>query len=256
MHNPGLMKSLFVTNCLACILVVLSLPIAAQNQLNFPKLSGRVVDTANIIETKVEAQLNLQLQAHERATGNQIVIATLQSLEGNDIRNYGYQLGRHWKLGEKGKDNGVILLIAPNDRKVAIEVGYGLEGSLTDAISHNIIQTQLLPAFRQQQFSRGIINATVAIIDALGGKYQMVSRPQREKSNNNNWVSLLVFGFFALQFFTGGFGNNRRGYRRRRFSLLGGIPAGARSSGFGGGFGGGFSGGGGSFGGGGASGGW
>lgn len=248
-------KGKFIT--LAWLIVIL-LPIAINAQetninKNFPKLTGRIVDNANLIDAATKSQLNQLLQTHENATGNQIVVTSVNSLGGNDIRSYGYQLGRAWQLGEKDKNNGVLLLIAPNERKAAIEVGYGLEGQLTDAISGNIIQTKLLPAFRQQQFSKGVELATLSIIQALDGEYKVVKRRQHEKpQKKNSRLALLFFIFFIMQFLSG---LGRRGRRRGGFFFLPmGMGSSSRgSSGFGGG---GFSGGGGSFGGGGASGGW
>ena len=121
-------------------------PGAAQT---FPPLSGRVVDAANLLDPAQEAALTGRLEALEQASSRQLVVATIPDLEGHPIEDYGHRLGREWKIGQAEANNGTILLVAPNDRKVRIEVGYGLEPILTDALSHQIIQTENLPRFRQ-----------------------------------------------------------------------------------------------------------
>jgi uncharacterized protein len=204
----------------------------------FPALTGRVVDQTGLLSATTQAQLSQQLAAFETSSSNQVVIAIVEDLQDLAIEDYGYQLGRAWGIGQKGKDNGVLLLIAPNARQVRIEVGYGLEGTLTDALSHNIIQTRILPSFKQQQFEQGVIAGTQAILQVLGGDYVAteppVSRPSRSP------IPWWIIFFLPLLLFG----------RRSAFFYL---PTGGGRGGFGGG---GFSGGGGSFGGGGASGRW
>ncbi|WP_240554877.1 TPM domain-containing protein [Oceanicoccus sagamiensis] len=136
----------------------------AQAAPEFPKLKGRVVDGASYLSAAAERRLSQQLQAHEQAGGNQVVVATFEDLQGYSIEEFGYQLGREWGIGQKGKDNGVLLLVAKAERKVRIEVGYGLEGTLTDAISANIIQSVILPTFKQRQFERGIAGALLPLL--------------------------------------------------------------------------------------------
>ena len=111
----------------------------------FPPLTGRVVDDAQILSPDVERDLTDKLESLETTTGRQLVVATVPSLQGYPIEDYGYQLGRAWGIGEKDKDTGAILLVAPNERKVRIEVGYGLEPVMTDALSSVIIQSAILP---------------------------------------------------------------------------------------------------------------
>src|SRR4051812_38060744 len=108
----------------------------------FPPLTGRVVDQAHILSAGAVSQLTAQLEAHEKATGQQVVVATVISLQDQEIAEYGYQLGRAWSIGQKDKNTGAILLVAPKERKVRIEVGYGLEGTLTDAQSRLIIERE------------------------------------------------------------------------------------------------------------------
>lgn len=220
---------------------------------SFPKLTGNVVDNASLLSSSAERRLSTQLTAHENATGNQVAIVTLPTLQGYDIATYGYQLGRQWGIGQKDKNNGVMLIIAKKERRMRIEVGYGLEGKLTDAISANIIQTVIRPAFKRGQFEKGIEAGATAIIQALGGQYTM--RKAKSGESRFSWVFLIfiiIVVFFNLFGGGGGFGLGRRyGGGRYYGGTFGG--GGFSSGGFGGG---GFSGGGGSFGGGGASGGW
>ncbi len=250
-------KKLNVEMVSLLIALLLFLPLSLANaEPSFPELTGRVVDKAGLLDPGNKQNLSAQLDAHENASSNQIVVAILKDLQGYSIEEYGFQLGRHWKIGQKDKDNGALLLFAIDERKVRIEVGYGLEGQLTDAISANIIHQVILPAFRKGQFDQGIQNGVTAIIDAVGGQYKMrqsKSRKQRQTSSLS-WLFILPWIGFSL------LGGRRRGLGSSLIAagLIGGLSSGrGRSGGFsGGGFGGGFSGGGGGFGGGGASGGW
>ncbi|MFT6757155.1 MAG: hypothetical protein ACJA0M_001035 [Chitinophagales bacterium] len=219
-------------------------------QPKFPALSGIVVDEAGMLNTATNAQLSEYLLGHQRATGNQIVVVTVADLQGYEIADYGYQLGRHWGIGEQGKDNGVLLIVAKTERKVRIEVGYGFEGDLTDAISSNIIHAVILPQFKLGQFPKGILLGSKSIVEALGGQYQM-RKAAKKKTAGNNFSAVIFIVIVLLNIGGGMFGGGRR--RGARSMFIPGGFGGGRSSG---GFGGGFSGGGGGFGGGGASGGW
>ncbi|NKB38717.1 MAG: methanol dehydrogenase [Gammaproteobacteria bacterium] len=216
---------------------------------DFPRLSGRVVDKAGLLDALAEQRISDLLAGHENATTNQVVVVTLKDLGGEVIEDYGYQLGRHWGIGQKDEDNGVLLIVAQKERKVRIEVGYGLEGTLTDAISANIIHTIIVPSFKKGKFAQGIEAGAGAIVQALGGQYKM------KKKKNKLPVSYTLFNtlFIIFVIFISLLRNMGDGSRRRSgyYSSSGGFGGG----GFGGG-GGGFSGGGGGFGGGGASGGW
>ncbi len=216
----------------------------------FPKLTGRIVDGANMIGPAATKQINGMLASHETASQNQVVVVTVPDLQGYPIEEFGFQLGRHWGIGQKDKNNGVLFIVAKQERKLRIEVGYGLEGDLTDAIASNIISTRITPAFKRGQFDEGIVTGTAAIIEALGGEYAMQKTSGSSGGANPGWNFLIFILFFFI--FPSIFGRSR---------LLGGLflgsmLSGGGSRGGGGGFGGGFSGGGGSFGGGGASGGW
>ena len=224
--------------------------------IQFPELTGRVVDNANMIDAATEKELTALLEAHENATTNQLVVVTLEDLQGYTIEQFGYQLGRAWGIGQQGENNGALLLVGEAERAVRIEVGYGLEGELTDAISSNIIYSVILPAFRQGNFSEGISKGAQAMVQAVGGEYQMRTTKGAKPTDAGGkaLILLLVFGgWLALASITsiGGGGGTGRG-----LLFLGALGAlGGGRGGFGGG-GGGFGGGGGGFGGGGASGGW
>lgn len=261
----------------------------------FPELDGRVVDLAELLTPQTKSQLIRKLVAHEQATTNQVVIVTITSLQGYEIEDYGYQLGRSWGIGQEKRNNGVLLIVAPAERKVRIEVGYGLEGTLTDALSHNIIQSTILPQFRKKKYETGIEEGTAAILSVLEGTYKpskstgTMSLPEnfqevifyfivglilgellatgmrRIVSAIMVWVGItLAAGFlagtFAFGFLAGMVGfifHLFVGSNAGRGGGGGGYYDGGYGSGYGGGYsGGGLSGGGGSFGGGGASGGW
>jgi uncharacterized protein len=143
---------------------------------NFPVLTDRVVDTAEILTPREKSTLISKLKAHETNTSNQIVVVTLKDLGGYDIADYGYQLGRHWGIGQKGKDNGVLLILSKDDRKVRIEVGYGLEGALPDARAHHIIQTKIIPAFKQEKFYKGIDQGVNTIFASISGEYTVTTK--------------------------------------------------------------------------------
>ncbi|WP_281018140.1 MULTISPECIES: TPM domain-containing protein [unclassified Minwuia] len=223
----------------------------------FPPLTGRVLDQAGVLDAATKQQLTTALAAHEKATSNQVVVVTLQSLEGYEIADYGYRLGRAWGIGQEGRNNGALLIVAPTERKVRIEVGYGLEGSLTDATSRLIIENEILPAFRNGDLAGGIVRGTNAILQTIAGTYAPLPN-EADDGNPERMVALfpiLLFLVFFLMAVQGEGGGPRSGRRRGRRMLYGGGLAGG-SGGFGGGSGGGFGGGGGGFGGGGSSGSW
>ena len=230
--------------------------------LEFPALSGRVVDEANILDPAARAALTDKLATLETKTTDQLVVVTLKSLQGTSIEDFGVQLGRHWRVGQKDKNNGVVLIVAPNERKVRIEVGYGLEGTLTDAVSRLIIENAIIPRFRANDFPGGINRGVDDIISVLTGdaaewQQRAAKRPEAPVHWGSLLVVLLVILVFALVLYTI-VGNvpRDRNRRRSRSSWWTDSSSGSGSSWSSGGWGGGFSGGGGSFGGGGSSGSW
>ena len=251
---------------LALMALLFSAPVVAQD---FPELTGRVVDQADVIPADVEAQLEARLAALETQSQRQLVVTTISDLQGYDISDYGYRLGREWGIGDAERNDGALLIVAPNDRKVRIEVGYGLEGYLTDALSSLIIQNTIIPRFRDGDMPGGIVAGTDAIIQQLQLPPEEAQRIAAEATQSREsdggfpigaiiWLGFIFF-FFVLPVISG------RG-RRRRFGGVAGdiilweagkaIGRGMSGGGSSWGGGGGFSGGGGSFGGGGASGGW
>ncbi len=248
-------KSLLLT-----LLLLLPATVWAQSTPEFPDLTGRVVDQADMLSPQVETRLTQMLQAHEQASTEQVVVVTLPNLQGYPIEDFGYQLGRHWGIGQEGEDNGALLIVAEEERAIRIEVGYGLEGRLTDAQSSVIISQAISPAFRQGDFEAGIINGTAAMIQVLGGEPLAVPQSQQpraaQEKPNAGLVGLIFLGMLGVVFFIGSRGGRggRGGAALVGAALLGAAMGGR---GGGGGFGGGgFGGGGGGFGGGGASGGW
>lgn len=149
----------------------------------FPSLDGRVVDGANMLRDDVKTDLIEILKSEEEKSSNQIVIATIKSLHGYEVEDFSLQLARHWALGQKGKNNGVLLLIAKNEKKIRIEVGYGLEEKLTDKIAHEIITYTITPAFKKGNFNEGILQGSKEIIEAVNEKYQEKKKVAKKKSD-------------------------------------------------------------------------
>jgi len=256
---------------LVFLALILALPAHAQS---FPKLSGRVVDAANLLSPEQEAALDQKLAALEAANQRQLVVATIPDLQGYAIEDYGYRLGRTWGIGRKTVNDGALLIVAPNERKVRIEVGYGLEPIVTDALSSVIIQSRILPAFRNGDMAGGIIAGADALIDLLKlpdeqaeARSKRIVAEAREQESEGPPIALIFWAIVLLVILISMFrGRGGRGYRRGRAPVIlwgpglgGGWGAGGGWGGGGGGWssgGGGFSGGGGSFGGGGASGSW
>ena len=226
----------------------------------FPALSGRVMDNANILSDATEFDLNNKLAALEQKTSRQLVVVTLPSLQGYDISDYGYQLGRAWGIGQAKLNNGVVLIVAPKEHKARIEVGYGLEPILTDALSSTILQSAVLPKFRQGDFDSGVEGGVDALIqqlslDTSAAEAKAAAAEQDAQQGNGQrggFPGLLILLFILFAFFRV-FG--AWGFLPFLFMGGGGRGYGGTGGGWSGG-GGGFSGGGGGFGGGGASGSW
>ena len=223
-----------------------------QAALTFPALTGRVVDNAQMIDPATRQQLTQQLQALEQTSGDQLVVVTVPDLQGVPIEDYGYQLGRAWGIGQKGKDNGALLIVARDERQLRIEVGYGLEGVLTDAQSWVIINQVILPKFKTGNFSQGISDGVAAMIQVVGGEPLAVPAHVADanfaKDNPGFSIGLFILLIGVLWLC------NRMGLPVGAILLA--ILSSSGRGGGGGGGGGGFRGGGGGFGGGGASGGW
>jgi uncharacterized protein len=170
--------------------------LAAAAEPVFPELTGRVVDQASLLSPEQRNFLTGLLKQHEEETSNQVVVVTLKSLQGYSIEEFGYQLGRHWGIGQKQRNNGVLLIVAPNERKVRIEVGYGLEGVLTDFLANDIIQSKILPYFKQNQYPLGIEAGVAAIIDVLKGSYSPIKRQKSEHLSVLKIITLIIVAAF------------------------------------------------------------
>jgi uncharacterized protein len=258
---------------IALALAVVSTAALAQS-LAFPDLTGRVVDEAGILDAGTRERLEKLSADLEAKTTDQLVVVTLKSLQGTSIEDYGYQLGRKWQIGQKDKNNGVLLIVAPNDKRVRIEVGYGLEPTLTDAISSVIVQGSILPRFRAGDFAGGVRRGAEDIAQVLSGDAKEIQEraAQRQAAQRIDPQEFIVIAFFLLILLIivvnviadmrGRRGGIAPGRVRRTRDWAGPvIIGGGNSGGWGsgdswGGGGGGFSGGGGSFGGGGSSGSW
>ncbi|MGH6834196.1 MAG: TPM domain-containing protein [Methylocella sp.] len=261
-------KSAIAGLCLAAALLAAFAFVDLALALAFPPLTARVVDAANIIPPAVSGRITPKLASLEAKSGIQLVVATVKSLEGDDIEPYANALFRAWKLGEKQNNNGVLLLVAPNEHKARIEVGYGLEGTLTDALSKIIITNAMVPRFKAGDFGGGIERGvddiiTVLTTDSSDWEKRPRLRVERQDTTLDALGPWIALGLFVFIFFW----MTPRSQRGNLLSfLLGMLMSSGRGGGYrggsggwdsgSGGWGGGFSGGGGSSGGGGASGSW
>lgn len=268
----------------AVIMMIALLAFSPQSHAqNFPQPTGFVVDEANILSDAEETQIAQKLEALKIQSNREFAVATIADLQGYDISEYGYQLGRAWGVGNEGADDGILLIIAPNERKIRIEVGYGLEGIITDGLSGQIIRNDITPQFKAGNMFAGI-NAGV---DAIGSQLLLPpeeaaavaknasSAARADKKSGSLWNLIFWLIIIAIVLFPmiRGLRGGRKGRKYRKgdiaiviFEALlhtaihsrgGGGFGGGGSGGFGGGSSGGFGGfGGGGFGGGGASGGW
>ena len=265
----------------ACVLAIATSAVDAQAEPKFPALTGRIVDDAHIFSANDRQQLEATLKELEGKSSDQIVVYTTPSLQGYEIEDFGYRLGRFWKIGQAGVNNGILLIVAPNERKVRIEVGRGLEPMMTDALSSSIIQNTILPGFRRGDFPGGIKAGVRDIKDVLLGDAEEVKKRARsikpQSAEPGDIVPMIIFAIILFIFITNfisqarqqqlAASGNPNAIRRRRFGdgqvivVPGGWGGSGGWSGGGGwssgsGSGGGFSGGGGDFGGGGSSGSW
>ena len=253
------LRRLLVLTLLLCAAAV------AQAALTIPKTSGgRINDYAGVLSPEDRARLEDKLRAREQGSSNQVVVAIFRSLQGESLEDYSIRLAQAWRIGQKGLDNGVIFLVFTEDRKMRLEVGYGLESKLTDAISSQILRQAVAPRFREGKIADGISAGLDAIDQAIAGTYKGAAPAKRQQGS-------ILFPLILLAIVLAGLGSiilpamfanaRRQGWTGGRGGWGGGGPfifMGGGGGGGGGGSGGGgdFSGGGGGFGGGGASGDW
>jgi uncharacterized protein len=184
------------------LVLALALTFAA----DIPFLSGRVVDDANIISDEAQARLTATLKAHEDATTNQVVVLTVTTISGQSIEEYAVKVFEAWKLGNKEKDNGVLVVVVPEDRKMRIEVGYGLEGVLPDGAAGEIIRTWMTPAFKAGNYEKGLEDGVAAIISRLEGRGDPADRTPVENTPSGGssdiadmpWTIRILIGAFVF----------------------------------------------------------
>lgn len=240
------------------LLVWLLLPGILYGQRSIPDHAGRWVhDEAGILNSETVQKLEYALKSERDSTSNQVAILVVSSLEGDEISSYANRVFSEWKLGQEDKDNGVLLVVAVEDRKVRIEVGYGLEGNLTDLLSSRIIRNEIAPQFRRGDYESGVVVGTVSILQAIHGAYTNEDRGEGKKTSVPGlfrilfMIAIVAYLFGRRRGGGGGYWHGRGGY----FGPMGGF--GGSSGGWSGGGGGGFDfGGGGGSGGGGSSGSW
>lgn len=239
------------------ILLLLTAAISALALEVPPKPQGRVSDyTSTLTSFQIEA-LNRTLAEFENQTTNQIAVLLIPTLAEDSLEDYSIRLADKWQIGQKGRDNGVILVIVTEDRKIRIEVGYGLEGVLPDSLAGDIIRQVIAPEFLRGRFFEGIEAGVAAITAATKGEYRATGGGKKG-NRGRSFISFFwpfLFFFIFLSLLTSSL-RRRRYYSRSSGGWFIGGPFWWGGGGSGGGFGGGFSGGGGGFGGGGASGGW
>ena len=233
--------------------------------LDIPTHTGPVVDLAGAFTQSENAQISASLMQFKRKYGPQIQVVTIPKLQDETIEGFSIKIADKWKLGSKDKDDGVLLLIATQDRKVRIEVGQGLEGDLPDALAGKIIRAGIIPFFKKGQINVGVLTGLGMIAESIGGELENIPAPQMQRKGRSGGANLGYLLFLAFFLFGPMLGRRGRGGKGGRGGigasllsglLLGSILSGGRGGFGGGGFGGGFGGGGGGFSGGGASGGW
>ena len=170
--------------------------VSCVSALNVPELKSRVNDYGGMLSSSTARQLEAVLEDLERTDSTQIVVLTIKSLEGESLEDFSMRVAEKWGIGQKGKDNGAILLISKNDRKLRIEVGYGLEGSLTDLISGRIIRNVITPYFKRGDFNAGISNGVQAMIQAVRGEFKGDTRQVRHERKPSAGIG--IFPIFII----------------------------------------------------------
>lgn len=242
-------------NLILLILIILPLLSVFAQQLQLPEKPSpakMVNDFAEVLSAEEQQALEQKLVTYYDSTSTQVVIVTLATLDGYPIEDYGLKLAREWGIGQEGKDNGLLILVVRDDRKMRIEVGYGMEATVPDVMAKRIISNIMAPEFKQGNYYAGLDNATTAIIQLSKGEFKM-EESDKDGSTGESVITMLVilFVIFFLGRFFGG-GKNKRGSGYTGYSSRGYYSGG----GFGGSSSSGFDFGGGGFGGGGASGDW
>ena len=195
------MKNMSIKSCIVSYFLVFLLCLVSLNGVakEVPYLSGRVNDYGNVLSDAAERQLEQKLKIHEDSTSNQVVVLTIDALEDEFIEGYSIKVVETWKLGTKNNDNGVLLLVSVLDRKMRIEVGYGLEPYLTDAKSNRIIRNVITPNFRRGDYDSGIVEGVNAIVGTIEGTY--VNDGETEYAEEEMPMIARLFAVFFIFFF-------------------------------------------------------
>jgi uncharacterized protein len=213
----------------SCVLLLAAVTVSAQGAL--PKPAGRVTDLANVIDPATEADLDRRLDELERKTSSEVAVVTVPSLEGVPVEDYAVRLFKEWGIGQAKQDNGVLVLVAPNEREMRIEVGYGLEGILPDGLAGQIIRDQFIPRFRDNDYNGGIRDGVARVVDIVE-KQQVLTAEELAKFNETGaneapaWIIIPFMGLFvAIGFTMVGVGlRTKTGFPLLFGGFFGGMP--------------------------------
>lgn len=194
-QSPHMSWGRVIAVLLLCLTALLPCVASA---LEVPILKGRVNDYGAILSTEAESQIETLLKDLENKDSTQVVVLTIPSLAGDSLEDFSMRVAERWKIGQKGLDNGAILIIARDDRKVRIEVGYGLEGRLTDITAGRIIRDRIVPEFRAGRFDQGVLNGVVAVSEVVRGEFQASSQPPAASGASDLMPFLLIFVFMVF----------------------------------------------------------
>ena len=204
-RHPRFVTPLYLTVCLAFLVIIASLfPLPSSlvhlaHAAEIPALKGYINDYANMMTPSVRSKLTNELREFERTDSTQIVILTISSLDGQPIEDYSIKVAEAWKIGQKGRDNGIILIVASQERKIRIEVGRGLEGKLTDLTAGRIIDLVIKPRFKRSDFNGGFVAGVAAVIDATKGEFKADDAiPPQKKKSFSPLFTILLFGGIGL----------------------------------------------------------
>jgi len=196
----GILVNRFLITIILCILF--SFFTHSAHALDVPKVQGYVNDYADMISPSVKAELENELKTFEQTDSTQIVILTIPSLEGEEIEDFGIKVGDTWKIGQAGKDNGIIFIVAKQDRKMRIEVGRGIEGRLTDLMAGRIIDLVVKPRFKRGDFDGGFVAGVSSLIDATRGEFKADgNHGSHQYDSSSRFVTLLIFGAIVILVF-------------------------------------------------------
>lgn len=203
-----------MSRCALFLAALLALPLARAAEV--PYLTGRVVDNAEILKADTRRRIAAELQAHEKKTGNQVAVLTVPTLGDESVEEYAVRVFEQWKLGRKGQDNGVLVVVVPRDRRMRIEVGYGLEGTLTDVAASRIIRDVMTPRFRSGDYDGGIAQGVAAIVAHLEGKASVAAHAPEPSARQSDFIKApnmalhekiltgaFIFGIIGLFTFVG-----------------------------------------------------